>query len=176
MVPNRLNELGVRIAFEDAYDTFRWLVLSPESIRLGVDIDRLALGGTSVGGMLAAGIALRLRDELNGAQPIRLLVMDDATVTDLSCTYSTQHNPINRIWNANVTRYMWQLYLPEGVKSLTPEARDYAIPGRAKDVRGLPNSLVLCAEWDDLRDDAIAFALRLLQAGVPTEIHVGASL
>lgn len=119
---------------------------------------------------MAAGIGLRLRDEGN-TDALKLLILDDAAVTNIRSTYSSTFNPINRIWNANLTSYMWQFYLP--ADALTPKAQEYAVPGRAKTLAGIaPRTMILCAEWDDLRDDLIIFGTRLLQAGVPTEIHV----
>lgn len=119
---------------------------------------------------MAAGVGLRLRDE-GSTDALKLLILDDAAVTNIRSTYSSTFNPINRIWNANLTRYMWQFYLPTG--ALTPRAQEYAVPGRAKDLAGIASrALILCAEWDDLRDDLLDFGSRLLQAGVPTQIHV----
>ena len=119
------------------------------------------------------------------------MILDDASMQhtpsiphdDARTTYSTKHNPINKLWNANVTRYMWHLYLPtSALQKLTFPERGYVVPAEYRDedapggsgvgLRGLPPTLVLTAQWDDLTNDAIKFASRLLEAGVPTEIHV----
>ncbi|THH16378.1 hypothetical protein EW146_g4265 [Bondarzewia mesenterica] len=161
--------------FDDCYQVLQWLLTSPEIARYAIDNTRLAIGGSSVGGTLAFGLALRERldrVETGTVHPlIRLLILDDTSFTDAPNTYSTRHNPINKIWNANVTRYSWQLYLPNGADALDPATQAYVVPARATDLTGLPPTLVLCAQWDDLTDDAVAFAGHLLQVGVPTEIH-----
>ena len=59
----------------------------------------------------------------------------------------------------------WRHYL--GSASASP----YAAPARADDLFGLPPAYVATAEFDPLRDEAIAYALRMLQAGVPVELH-----
>jgi len=145
---------------------------SPEVAGYGINKEKIAVGGTSAGGTLAVGIALRLRDEVGDTSAIKLLILDDASYTDNPNSYSTSHNPVNKIWNANVTRYMWQIYLPQGSDALEPRIRGYAVPAREKDISKLPPTLILCAQWDDLTNDAIMFAHRLLENGVPTEIHV----
>jgi acetyl esterase/lipase len=60
---------------------------------------------------------------------------------------------------------MWRHYL--GAETATP----YAAPARAADLSGLPPAHIATAEFDPLRDEEITYALRLLQAGVPVELH-----
>lgn len=160
------------IAFDDVYQVLRWLSESAEVRQYFIDPRRIAIGGTSAGGTLAVGISLRYRDEGRDLSKIRLLVLEDSSFTDNPTSYSTLHNPVNKIWNANVTRFMWQLYLPHGSAGLDPKTRGYAVPALAENLSGLPPTLLLCAQWDDLTNDAISFAHRLLENGVPTEIHV----
>ena len=150
----------------------RWITTSPETSHYAIDSTKFAVGGTSVGGTVAIGLALKLREETGSTKAISLLLLDDTSFTDKPNTYSTFHNPINKIWNANVTRYAWQFYLPNGSDALDPVTRSYVVPALATDLTGLPQTMMMCAQWDDLTDDAIAFASRLLQAGIPTEIHV----
>ncbi|ETW77096.1 hypothetical protein HETIRDRAFT_460520 [Heterobasidion irregulare TC 32-1] len=157
--------------FDDCYEVLRWITTSPETSRYAIDSTKFAVGGTSVGGTVAIGLALKLREETGSTKAISLLLLDDTSFTDKPNTYSTFHNPINKIWNANVTRYAWQFYLPNGSDALDPVTRSYVVPALATDLTGLPQTMMMCAQWDDLTDDAIAFASRLLQAGIPTEIH-----
>ena len=63
---------------------------------------------------------------------------------------------------------MWRHYLG----GLTTEVSPYAAPARASDLRGLPPAYVSVMEFDPLRDEAIAYAARLLAAGVSVELHV----
>ncbi len=64
---------------------------------------------------------------------------------------------------------MWQHYL--GALEVRGEVSPYAAPGRAADLTGLPAAYVLTAELDPLRDEGIEYASRLMEAGVPTELH-----
>ncbi|EGN92174.1 hypothetical protein SERLA73DRAFT_191521 [Serpula lacrymans var. lacrymans S7.3] len=157
--------------FDDVYQVLIWLTTSSETKQYSIDPNRIAVAGSSAGGTLAVGITLRYRDEGRDMSKIPLVILDDTSVTDTSKSYSTYHNPVNKLWNANVTRFMWDLYLPEGSSALDAKTRGYAVPVHAEDLKGLPSTMVLCAQWDDLTNDAILFAHRLLEAGVPTEIH-----
>ncbi|KZT22920.1 alpha/beta-hydrolase [Neolentinus lepideus HHB14362 ss-1] len=160
--------------FEDVYQVLLWLTTSSRVADYSIDPTRIAVGGTSAGGTLAVGICLRYRDE-HGVEAtrnaVRLLLLEDAAFELRPSSYSTYHNPVNIIWNANVTRYMWDLYLPHGVDTLDHKAKGYAVPSLADNLQGLPPTMLLCAQWDDLTNDAITFGHRLLEAGVPTEIH-----
>ena len=62
---------------------------------------------------------------------------------------------------------MWDLYLGPERRHVSP----YAAPARAADLSGLPPAYVLTSQFDPLRDEGIAYALRMLQAGVPVELH-----
>ncbi|TFK53231.1 alpha/beta-hydrolase [Heliocybe sulcata] len=160
--------------FEDVYQVLLWLTTSSRVADYFIDPTRIAVGGTSAGGTLAVGVCLRYRDE-HGVEAarnaIRLLLLEDAAFEYRPSSYSTYHNPVNIIWNANVTRYMWELYLPQGLESLDPKVRGYAVPNLADNLHHLPPTMLLCAQWDDLTNDGIAFGHKLLEAGVPTEIH-----
>ncbi|KAL0945987.1 hypothetical protein HGRIS_012265 [Hohenbuehelia grisea] len=162
-------DLSILLAFEDVYQVLLWLTESDEVSHYGIDASRIAIGGTSAGAALAVGTLLRYRDEGRDTAKIRLLLLDDGAFTDASTSYSTAHNPVNRLWNAKLTRFMWNLYLPHGSEALDAPTRAYAVPAFAENFADLPP--ILCAQWDDLTNDAIAFAHRLLEQGVAVEIH-----
>lgn len=170
-----ITEPNILTAFNDAYQVLRWLTESSEVGQYLIDPTRVAVGGTSAGATITVGMFLRYRDEGRDISRIRLLVLEDGSYVNKSASYSTYHNPINKLWNANVTRYMWEMYLPQGIEGLDERTLGYAVPALAKDLSGLPPTMVLCAQWDDLTNDAIAFAHRLLESGVSTEIHVCSS-
>ncbi|MFB9834168.1 alpha/beta hydrolase [Actinoallomurus acaciae] len=126
---------------------------------------RLAVGGGSAGGGMAAAVALRARDE--GGPPIafQLLVypmLDDRMDTPSARAY-VDPPLLNR---ADVAR-MWEYYLGADRGEVSP----YAAPARATDLRGLPPAYVLACEADPFRDEDIAYAHRLILAGVPAELH-----
>ncbi|HEX2316565.1 MAG TPA: alpha/beta hydrolase fold domain-containing protein, partial [Thermomonospora sp.] len=71
------------------------------------------------------------------------------------------------LFNRTDVDHMWRHYLGPG----RAEAPVYAAPARAEDLTGLPPAYVLAAEADPLRDEDLAYAQRLIQAGVRTELH-----
>jgi acetyl esterase len=71
------------------------------------------------------------------------------------------------LWNSHEAAIMWDLYLGPERRQVSP----HAAPARATDLSGLPPAYVLTSEFDPLRDEGIAYALRMLQAGVAVELH-----
>jgi acetyl esterase/lipase len=71
------------------------------------------------------------------------------------------------VWNSASNAQMWDHYL--GVKR--DYVSNYAAPGRATDLSDLPPAYVMTAELDPLRDEGMAYAQRLMQAGVSAELH-----
>ncbi|MFC0600497.1 alpha/beta hydrolase [Streptomyces palmae] len=150
---------------EDCYEALCWVVKN--AAELGVDPGRLAVFGGSAGGGLAAATTLLARDRGGPSIAFQLLVcpaLDDrmgtrsaATLTDVPA------------FDAAATAQMWHHYLPAGAEAAGDPA--YAAPARAEDLSGLPPAYVLTAEHDPLRDEGNQYALRLLDAGVPVELH-----
>ena len=70
------------------------------------------------------------------------------------------------MWDRAANLEAWQWYLGNG------KADQYAAPARAEDLSGLPPTFIDVGTVDLFRDEDIAFATRLMQAGVPTELHV----
>lgn len=150
---------------EDAYAALVWL--AGQAGALGVDPGRIAVGGVSAGGGLAAGVVLMARDRGGPALKYQLLIypcVDDAhtSVSSLAIT-----DP--RVWSREASLIAWRNYL--GGKADGPVS-PYAAPARAEDLGGLPPAFVLAADRDLLCDENIAYAQRLSQAGVAVELHV----
>lgn len=122
------------------------------------------LYGESVGGTLAASLALRLRDEKAG-QPDLLMLIDPAVDCDTEC-YPSAALDSQAAWTLKNNRYMWARYLPEGQMSSDPEA----IPIRA-DAAGFPPTYLETAELDILRDEGEAFGRKLMAAGAAVELR-----
>lgn len=149
-------------AVHDGYAALRWM-----SASAGLDSTRLVIGGASSGGGVAAGVALLARDRgdvLLAGQVLVYPMLDDREVTP-----SSREVRDPRLWNLESNRLGWAAYL-SGIDGR--EVPAYAAPARATDVAGLPPTWLATGELDLFRDEDIAYASRLLTAGVPTELHV----
>ncbi|WP_456639242.1 alpha/beta hydrolase [Bradyrhizobium sp. USDA 10063] len=151
-------------AAEDCYACLRWV--ADRATDIGVDASRVAVAGSSCGGGLAAATALRARDE--GGPPILCQTLIYPVLDDQMQTGSMRAFVDTPGWDSKSTAHMWAHYLPERRLEGVPP---YAAPARACDLSGLPRTYIMTAEMDPLRDEGLAYGLRLLQAGVPTEIH-----
>ncbi|MFD8545058.1 alpha/beta hydrolase [Streptomyces sp. NPDC059649] len=163
---------------EDCYLALEWT--AKQASDLGVDPARIAVTGNSAGGGLSAAVALMARDR--GGPP---LVYQSLCVPDVDDRVAEQPIPAlpeeagvpagagaaapPNPWvnSLRTVRLAWQHYLPEG--TTVPDA--YASPARATDLSGLPPAYVLVCDLDPLRDTGLAYARRLMDAGVPVTVH-----
>jgi acetyl esterase/lipase len=143
--------------------------LAAQGTELGLDPTRIAVGGSSAGGGLAAGTALRARDEGGPAITFQLLLspaIDDGHRT-------TEARLADAPMMAKRTGdLVWRYYLGSGYTG--PDDTDvspYAVPARATDLSGLPPTYIAAMEFDPIRDSNIDYAVRLLRAGVRVELH-----
>ncbi len=146
-------------AVEDCYAAAGWVAANAALLK--GDPKRVAIGGDSAGGNLAAAVALKAQDQGGPALAYQLLLYP---ITNYSFdTVSYRENARGYLLSREDMVWYWDHYLgPEG-EGLDP----YASPLRAEDLRGLPPALVITAEYDPLRDEGEAFAARLAAAGVP---------
>ena len=147
---------------EDCYAGLTWT--AKNAAELGIDADRLAIFGASAGGGLTLATALVARDR--GGPQVRFLMPIYPMIDDRNETPSSHEITDIGIWDRAGNLEAWAWYL--GGK----EADEYAAPSRAEDVSGLPPTFIDVGTVDLFRDEDIAFAQRLMQAGVPTELHV----
>ncbi len=149
---------------EDCYAALSWIHEHAEE--LGIDPDRIAVGGQSAGGGIAAGLALMARDRGGPAicyQLLEIPELDDRLDTPSMLAF--QDTPF---WNRPNAVFSWQHYLGpdhEGEPSI------YAAPSRATDLSGLPSAYVSTMEFDPLRDEGLRYAMGMLEAGVSVELH-----
>jgi acetyl esterase/lipase len=148
-------------ALDDVHAVLIWA--AEHAAGLGFDPERIAVGGHSAGAGLAAAVALRARDQ-RGPQ-IRFQVLNQPCIDDRQETWSARHFTDTPWMTRDKVTAIWRHYLGS-----TPGS-PYASPSRAADLSGLPPAYIATAELDPLRDEAIYYALRLLQAGVPVELH-----
>ncbi len=148
-------------AFDDAYAVLTWA--AEHAAELGVDPDRIAVGGHSAGGGLAAGVALKARDEQGPRICFQLL--NQPGLDDRQETWSARTFTDTPWMNRDKVAAAWQHYLAGA------PATPYAAPARAEDLSGLPPAYVATAELCPNRDEDIEYAMRLLRAGVSVELH-----
>ena len=154
---------------EDCYAALRWTYEHAEEI--GIDRSRIGIYGLSAGGGLAAGLALLARDR--GEVPLAFCVLDCPMLDDRQATPSIGADGLY-VWSAGSNEFGWRAYLGDlfGSDELPP----YAAAGRVADVAGLPPTYVVVGAIDGFRDEDVAYAQRLNQAGVPCELHVIAGM
>lgn len=154
------------VPVEDSYAGLRWL--SQHASDLGLDSERIAVGGASAGGGIAAGVVLVARDR--GEVPVCYQFLVYPMLDDRNATPSAEATTDPRLWNREANRLGWAAYLSgrAGAEDISP----YAAPARAIDLAGLPPAYINVGELDLFLDEDISYAQRLLQAGVPVELHV----
>jgi acetyl esterase len=148
-------------ALDDAYAVLLWT--AEHAAEFGVDSARIAVGGHSAGAGIAAAVALRARDEQGPAICYQLL--NQPQLDDRQETWSARNFTDTPWMNRDKLAATWRHYLGSA------PASPYAAPARATDLSGLPPAYIASAEFDPLRDEAIAYALRMLEAGGSVELH-----
>lgn len=146
-------------AIDDAMAATEWV--AENAVELGIDRSRLAIGGGSAGGNLAAVTTLRARDEGGPSLAYQLLV-------NPSCDHDPDRYPsmvVNAtgyMLTATVMGWFGDQYLPPGADRRDPRAS----PMQAASLAGLPAAQIVTAEFDPLRDEGEAYASRLAAEGV----------
>lgn len=149
-------------AADDCYAFTRWL--AENAADKGVDAQRIAIGGDSAGGNLAAVVALMARDSGLPAIRLQLLIYP---VTDYCLdTPSYIENAEGYGLTRAGMRWFWDHYLACGEDG----AELKASPLQAESLAGLPPAYVITVGYDPLRDEGDAYAARLIEAGVEVEL------
>ena len=149
-------------AVEDCYAGTAWA--AAHAAELGADPARLAVGGDSSGGNLAAAVALMARERGGPAIAHQLLVYPN---TDYQASTPSMRDVRDQyFFNQASVRWYWGLYLATAQDGASP----FASPLRAADLTGLPAATVITAEYDPLRDEGELYAKKLAEAGVPAEV------
>lgn len=148
-------------ALDDAYAVLTWA--AGQAAHLGLDPDRIGVGGHAAGAGLAAAVALRARDEHGPL--IRFQLLNQPALDDRQETWSARQFTATPFMTRQKVAASWQHYL--GPASAPP----YAAPARATELSGLPAAHIATAEFDPNRDEGIEYGLRLLRAGVSVELH-----
>jgi acetyl esterase/lipase len=151
---------------DDCHEAWLWLL--DNASRRGIDTKRLAIGGESAGGGLAAGLVLRIHDE-GGLRPIAQWLfcpmLDDRTAMDRSL------DEVNHfVWDNKSNLTGWSSYL--GSKFGSAEVPAYAAPGRRIDFNGLPKAWIGVGDVELFFDEDKKYADRLTASGVACDLDV----
>ena len=149
---------------DDCYAALGWF--HENAAELGVDPERVGVGGESAGGGLAAALAIKARDEGEYGlcwQQLTYPMLDDRTG-------SSQHygDPLvgEFVWTRELNQYGWTSYLGDA-KRRAPQ-----VPGRLEEFRGLPPAWMFTASLDLFRDENILYAQNLMRSGVACDLVV----
>ena len=140
---------------DDCYAALRWL--HAEAKGLDVLPERIAIGGSSAGGGLAAALALMAHDRKEVSVAFQLLIypmLDDRTALRTDMDMSRV-----RLWNNKCNQFGWASYLqrePGGV-----DVHPYAAPARRESLSGLPSSWIGVGTFDLFHDEDVSYAKRL---------------
>lgn len=151
---------------EDCYAGLLWAVEQAEL--LGIDTTHIAVAGASSGGGLAAGTCLLARD--GGTPEVAYQALVYPMLDDRNDSESARRYSGILTWSREHNSSGWRALLGDSAGG--DEVSPYAAPARAKDLAGLPPTLIQVGELEVFLDEDIDYARRLLAAGVPTELHV----
>jgi acetyl esterase/lipase len=151
------------VGVEDCYAAFQWA--RQNAGELGIDPNKIAVGGDSAGGDLAAAVNLIALDRNTPTACFQMLIYP---VTDArQSTVSIKKFTDTPLWNAKQTEKMWKLYLSNGL----PDKKDYASPLEAASLENMPATYLEVAEFDCLHDEGVNFAKALQNSGVQVELN-----
>lgn len=148
-------------AVDDAYAATRYI--AEHADEFDIDASRLAVGGESSGGNLAAVVALLARERTGPSLRFQLLVYP---VTDFTDDSPSMHQFDGMFLSIEMMAWFADCYLPNASDRRAP----HASPQHARELAGLPPALVITAECDMVRDQAEGYARKLQAAGVPTTL------
>jgi acetyl esterase len=147
-------------AAEDAYAATQWVADNGPQIH--VDPTRIAVGGDSAGGNLAAVVSLMARDKKGPSLQYQVLIYPVVNLSSFDTNSYREHGE-----GYILTRDSMEYYQGHYLRNKEDGENTYASPLLAEDLQGLPPALVIAAEIDVLTDEAEAYANRLKEAGVP---------
>lgn len=149
-------------ALEDVYHTLLWM--KEHADFLNIDINHITIAGDSAGGNLSAGVSLLSRDR-NGPKIEKVMliypVLDQTMHTDSMNDYID-----TPMWNSNLNRDMWKMYLRDGDFGML----HYASPLQAN-LHDFPMTYIETAEFDCLRDEGVLFSNKLVKANIIVDAH-----
>jgi acetyl esterase/lipase len=154
------------VPLEDCYVGLKWTY--DNAATLNADPARIAIGGQSAGAGLAAGLAQVTRDR--GEVPLIFQMLTYPMIDDRNIEQATAPEMDHYVWSRHSNLVGWRSYL--GMEPGTDATPKYAAPARTEDLAGLPPTYISTGDVDLFLAEDLAYATRLIAAGVPTEVHV----
>lgn len=152
-------------AIDDGVNALQWAAAQGRELLGSDSLLPLIVAGDSAGGNIAAVVTRRARDEGQPRIAAQVLLYP---VTDADFERPSYLDPnLQPLLTGEMMRWYWDHYLPDAAQRQHPDAS----PLQANDVRGLPPTLLITAEYDPLRDEGEAYAARLVDAGVPMQFE-----
>jgi acetyl esterase/lipase len=153
-------------ALEDCYAVLKWV--AADGKKHGIGTRQIAVGGSSAGGNLAAGIALLARDRGEVSLGFQMLVYP--ALNDRNLAQVGPNVAENLFWSRENMLMSWRAYLEN--RQASAEVPIYAAPTRARDLGRLPPAFIAVGGLDMFLDECLDYAARLTAAEVNTEVHV----
>lgn len=150
---------------DDCYAAVQWI--HETGAEWGVDPRRIAVAGSSSGAMLAAAVALLVRDR--GGPPLALQMLLYPALDNLYRTRSVAAFSMTGSGRPIDSRWIWRYYTGDDPMVTSSP---YAVPARCREFSGLASAYILVAEIDPLRDEALDYAVGMMRAGVRVELHL----
>lgn len=147
----------------DCYEALKYLKTNEKT--LGIDMNRYVVMGGSAGGAIAAGLAQYVRDFGGPVAKAQVLIFP---VLDNSMNYQSMKDYEDAPWSKSSNEHMWSVYLAKGDTGMLK----YAAPVQSDNFSTLPPAYIEPSEMDILRDEALAYADKLREAGVEVESFV----
>lgn len=152
---------------DDCFEALVWA--KNNAAKLGVDGTRLAVAGDSAGGNLAAAVAIRARDEGGPALRHQLLIYP-VTDADFNRPSYAENGAGNYFLSLDMMRWFWEHYV--GPLGAPESVHSHAAVLRHQNLKGLPPATVITAQYDPLRDEGVAYAEALAEAGNEVEAEL----
>ncbi|MYX28837.1 alpha/beta hydrolase fold domain-containing protein [Streptomyces sp. SID8381] len=161
---DRSPEARYPVAIEQAYAAARWV--TQHGWAEGLDADRMAVAGDSVGGNMTAAVAIlaKQRGDVRFVQQSLYYPVTDAGQD----TGSYREFAEGPFLTAKAMAWFWDAYIPPESAARRGEITASPLRASPEELSGLPPALVIVDENDVLRDEGEAYAAKLTQAGVPT--------
>lgn len=152
---------------EDCYAALSWVY--SHAAELGFDPQRIAIGGASAGGGMAAALGLLTRDR--GEIPLVFQLLIYPMLDDRTAVARDPHPYTGEfVWNADANHFGWSSLLGHapGIDGVSL----YAAPARAESLAGLPATFITVGALDLFLEEDLDYARRLVREGVQTELHM----